>query len=207
MSPSFSWERAAKIQESLATLISRANPQKLKPSTVGGADAAYKGERAAVAVAVCSYPGLELVEKRAAILARAVPYRPGFLGFSEGPLIIRAASLLSRRPDALLVDGHGQAHPRRFGLACHVGLALGMPTVGVAKRPLTGKVEGGSILDDEGRIIGQVIKRGVRTLYVSVGYKISLEDASAIVSGCLANGSPEPLRIAHQEAEKLKRSL
>jgi len=105
-----------------------------------------------------------------------------------------------------LVDAHGIAHPRRFGLACYVGLALNRPTIGVAKSLLYGQVEGSRVIDrEDGRILAELVKTpGGKTIYVSVGHKISLEDAVLIVKHCMGSGGPVPIRLAHDEVTKRK---
>ena len=105
-----------------------------------------------------------------------------------------------------LVDAHGIAHPRRFGLACYVGLALNRPTIGVAKSLLYGQVEGNMVVDrEDGCILAELVKTpGGKTIYVSVGHKISLEDAVLIVKHCMGSGGPVPIRFAHDEVTKRK---
>ena len=207
-SPPFNVEKAKEAQNRLARITEDAVCSQIEPTTVAGADVAYKGEMAAVAATILTYPSLRLLEKAGTIIHRRIPYRPGFLGFSEGPLIYQTVRKLSQRPDLLLVDGHGRAHPRRFGLACHVGIILDIPTVGVAKRLLTGNVVNNRIVDDKGQIIGQLFNReGMRTLYVSVGYKITLHDAIKIIRTCTIDGLPEPIKTAHQEATRIRGSM
>ena len=135
-----------------------------------------------------------------------VGYLPGFLGFREGPLVVRAVMRLKTRPDVFLVDGHGRAHPRRFGLACHVGLALDAPTVGVAKSPFYGNVTGNNVHAPNGRVVGKVLKAGSgKPYYVSTGHRVSLRDAVRVVRSCFVGNFPAPLRAAHMEAVRLKR--
>jgi deoxyribonuclease V len=131
-------------------------------------------------------------------------YVPGFLGFREGPLLVRIAEKIRQKPDVFLVDGQGAAHPRRFGLACHVGLALKKPTIGVAKSRLYGTANGSKILDPEGRVIGRILTARKRKFYVSVGHRISLETASSLVEKSIVNGDPSPLRQAHLESIRAK---
>jgi deoxyribonuclease V len=132
-------------------------------------------------------------------------YVPGFLGFREGPLLVRVAEELRVRPDVFLIDGQGVAHPRKFGLACHVGLALEKPAIGVAKSRLYGRSDHGRILDPGGEMIGRILTAGNRKFYVSVGHRISLETASDLVEKSIVNGHPSPLREAHLESIRAKK--
>ncbi len=105
-----------------------------------------------------------------------------------------------------MVDAHGCAHPRKFGLACFVGLALDRPTIGVAKNLLYGSVEGNRVLDERGRLIAEsmVLPGSGKTIYVSVGHKISLKDVVKLVKHCLTSHGPVPIRLAHEEVTKEK---
>jgi len=123
-------------------------------------------------------------------------------------VVLRAIRALQANDYVCLVDAHGVAHPRRFGLACYVGLALDRPTIGVAKSLLYGQVEGNRVMDKEGRILAELVKTpGGKTIYVSVGHKISLKDAALIVKGSMGSGGPIPIRLAHDEVTKRKWQL
>lgn len=145
----------------------------------------------------------------------AFPYIPGYLGFREVPALVAAWARLDPRPDILLVDGQGLAHPRGVGLACHLGLVLGVPTIGVAKSLLVGAGEPGPDPGDtapilwQGRSIGTALRtrRGARPIYVSVGHRIGLPSALAILAR-LADGRrlPPPIRAAHAAANAARRS-
>ncbi len=133
-------------------------------------------------------------------------YVPGFLGFREGPLLAGITTRLEIAPDVFLIDGHGLAHPRGFGVACHVGLALDKPTIGVAKSLLYGRIQKGEILAGEGNIIGRILttRRG-RKYYVSIGHRISLPTAFRIVRRSIVDGFSAPLRAAHLNSITFKR--
>jgi len=138
----------------------------------------------------------------------SVEYRPGFLSLREGPILLAAARKLRVAPEAYLVDGHGRAHPRRFGLACHVGLALVKPTVGVAKSVLIGKVIESTLVDDKGTVTARILRdQAKRSYYVSVGHLISLDDAFRLVQLCLSGSDISPLSAAHVEAARLIRGF
>src|SRR5256712_10702783 len=144
-------------------------------------DAAYEGDTAFVAASVWDATNMEIIETATTVDGVSTKYVPGFLGFREGPLLVRIAEKIRQKPDVFLIDGQGVAHPRRFGLACHVGLALERPTIGVAKSRLYGKTDDGKILDPEGVEIGRIVTTHGRKFYVSVGNRISLGTASNVV--------------------------
>lgn len=182
---------------------------------VGGADMAFRSGSnfATAAVALVSFPELELCEYAIARAPVQFPYVPGLLSFRETPPILEALAKLPRLPDLLLCDGHGYAHPRRFGMACHVGVLTGIPSIGVAKTLLVGThgklpVARGSWLPllDQKEIIGAAVrtKAGVKQIYVSIGTGISLETAIDRVLQCSRFRVPEPLRRADHLAEKHK---
>jgi len=177
--------------------------------SVAGVDASY--DRTAgttrAAVSVHGFPGLEPLARRALRRRTRFPYVPGFLSFREAPALLAALAGLRRRPDLILCDGQGLAHPRRFGLACHVGVLLDVPSIGVAKSRLVGvhapvpEARGAWVpLRDAGETIGAVLRTraGVRPVYVSVGHRVGLETAIALVLRCAPRHRlPEPIRRAH----------
>jgi deoxyribonuclease V len=170
-------------------------------------DAAYQGDNAFVAASVYDVTNMEIIETATIVDRTSTRYVPGFLGFREGPLLVRVAKRIRQKPDVFLIDGQGVAHPRRFGLACHVGLALDRPTIGVAKSRLYGKADDSMILDPEGTVIGTILRARNRKFYVSIGHRISLETASDLVEKSIINGHPSPLRHAHLESNRTKESV
>ena len=172
---------------------------------------------ATAAVVVLSYPELEPVEEKTVSGRIDFPYVPGLLSFREAPLITRAFEHLTVTPHLVIVDGQGIAHPRRFGIAAHLGLILDTPTIGCAKSRLCGTCEepapeAGCFtgLRDGEEVIGAVVRtrRGVRPVYVSVGHKISLEQAVEwTLKCCKGFRLPEPTRLAHQLAGKRQREI
>lgn len=177
--------------------------------TVAGIDVSLKDEGQA-AVAVLTFPELEVVEQVVATAPLNFPYVPGLLSFRESPLVLAALERLQTRPDILMVDGQGRAHPRRFGIACHLGLLTGIPSLGVAKSVLCGRFdelgeEAGSSahLIHRGETIGMAYRSKVRTnpLIISIGHRISLGTAVALVKHCVTTYRlPEPTRAAHNFA-------
>jgi deoxyribonuclease V len=179
---------------------------------VAGVDVGFEsqGRITRAAVAVLSYPDLQPLEQSIARLPTTFPYIPGLLSFRELPAILQALSKLSLPPDILLCDGQGRAHPRRFGLACHLGVYTGIPAVGVAKTRLIGShaevpnEKGGWVpLIDKGETVGAVVRTryDVKPLYISIGHKISLPRAIELVLGCTTRYRlPETTRAAHKLA-------
>ncbi len=165
---------------------------------------------ARAAVVVLSYPGMELVGGRVVRRKVNFPYIPGLLSFRESPLILAACEELKLEPDLILVDGQGLAHPRRFGLASHLGVILDKPTIGCAKSRLCGHHEevGPELGDwvelvDKGEVIGAVLrtKRDSRPLYISIGHKVDLKTALKwTLNCCRGYRLPEPTRLAHLAA-------
>lgn len=175
--------------------------------TVAGLDVAYgAGDRTAAAVVVMGYPSLNIVEESVVNAGIQFPYVPGLFAFRELPPLVDALRGLSVTPDLLVCDGQGTAHPRRFGLACHLGVITGLPAIGVAKTMLVGThppvaVELGSwsAISDQDEIIGRALRtrRAVKPVYVSVGHKIGLGQACEYaLSLCRGYRLPETTRRA-----------
>ncbi len=210
-------KRAKKFQEELKKKV-RIVPLKKVITCVAGVDAAFfgdKGERIIGAACLFRYPELTLIDTSYRIKKTTFPYIPGYLSFREGPVITEALKGLKKRPDICLFDGQGIAHPRGLGIASHIGVTLGIPTVGCAKSRLVGEYTGpgpkkgeSSLLVFEGRTVGAVLRSRdkVRPLFVSPGHRIDLEGALRIVKGCLGRYRvPEPLRCADLLTKKIKR--
>ena len=169
------------------------------------------------AVVVLTYPDLQLVEVSCARGEVRVPYIPGLLSFRETPVIMAALEKLKHTPDLFMVDGQGIAHPRRFGIASHIGVLYDVPSVGVAKSRLVGEhdepAQGrGSVapLIHHGRVVGAVLRTrsGVKPVYVSVGHRVSLDYAVELVLNCCTRYRlPEPTRLAHIEVNRFRRSI
>ncbi len=180
--------------------------------TVAGIDCGFEkdGTITRAAVAVLTFRDLQLVDHALARRPTTFPYIPGFLSFREAPAVLDALEQLDTPPDLLLCDGQGLAHPRRFGLACHLGVLAGVPAIGVAKTLLVGKhtpvaPERGAWepLMDRGEVIGAALctRPGTKPLYISVGHRISLPTAIAYVLHCTTKYRlPETTRYAHKLA-------
>ena len=179
---------------------------------IAGADVAFidAGRTARAAIAVLSFPGLDLIEQAIAERPCDFPYVPGLLSFREVPVLLQALEGLSVWPDLMLCDGQGYAHPRRLGLACHLGLMADLPTIGVAKTRLIGRhgpVPAGhgdwTALVDKEETIGAVLRTrvGARPLFVSIGHRVSLPSAVRFVMACTTRYRlPETTRAAHRLA-------
>jgi deoxyribonuclease V len=201
-------EQALEIQHNLAQQVILYNAV-LSPRFIAGLDVSVNKANEAVAVAVVlNYPELNVVETAVAKGKVSFPYIPGLLSFREVPLTIEAFAKLSLDPDLVMVDGQGIAHPRRIGLASHLGLVLNKPTIGCAKSPLFGVFKEPeneaarftNIEDKDGHIIGAVVRTrtGVKPLFISIGHKIDLPSAVRWVLKCCRNYRlPEPTRQAH----------
>ena len=177
---------------------------------VAGADiATYKDSAKGFAgVVVMTYPELHVVERRGAEMELTFPYIPGLLAFREAPVLLEAFRQLEHEPDLILIDGQGLAHPRRFGIACHLGLLLDKPTIGCAKSRLFGHHEepaGGKgrfayLYDDQKKVIGAVVrtKDNTNPIYLSIGHKVDLPTAiQYALTCCRGYRIPEPTRQAH----------
>ena len=178
--------------------------------TVGGVDVSVKGQEARAAIVVLGYPDLSPQDMAIAQLSLRMPYVPGLLSFREAPAILDALDRLEHLPDVLIVDGQGWAHPRRMGLATHLGVLLDHPTIGCAKSRLCGhhqdpghqRGDWAPLCDGE-EVIGAVVRTrsNVKPVFVSVGHKIDLKAAIAYVLGCCTRYKlPETTRWAHRVA-------
>jgi deoxyribonuclease V len=200
---------AVAIQRDLRRSIVPEFPPR-KVEIVAGVDMSVRGQEARAAVVALSYPELTPLEQATAEVPITMPYIPGLLAFREGPAVLAACARLALEPDLLVFDGHGLAHPRRFGIACHMGVLLDRPSIGCAKSRLCGEhdeppVEAGShtLLRDGGEVIGAVVRTrsGVRPVFVSIGHRVDLDAATQyILNCCRGYRLPEPTRLAHQAA-------
>jgi deoxyribonuclease V len=198
------------LQEKLVYRIrTRALPAKVR--LVAGADMAFSREMDLFfgAVVVLSFPELELVECVSSRVRPTFPYVPGLLSFREGPVLLPAFRKLAHTPDVVIFDGHGLAHPRRLGLASHLGLWLGVPSVGCAKSRLVGEHEEPGIrkgrttkLWDKGEQVGLVVRTRdrVRPVFVSPGHLADMDSSTRLVLDCCTKYRlPEPTRLADIE--------
>jgi deoxyribonuclease V len=201
-------EEAVALQRELAARVVTDTPLN-ECQLVAGADVSYDRYSSTfyAGVVVLRTDDFRVVERRAAVAESTFPYVPGLLSFREAPVLLRALELVESEPDAVLCDGQGIAHPRRLGLASHVGLWLDRPCLGCAKSKLTGRyTEPGphagdrSPLTDRGVRIGSVVrtKDGVQPVFVSPGHRIGLDSSVRwVLATCRRHRLPEPTRLAH----------
>ena len=215
-----SYSEARECQKDLASKV-RFTPLKKPLKLIAGIDCAFNkdGKKIIAAVVVLKLPDFALIETASAVRKVTFPYIPGLLSFREAPVCIAAVARLKSKPDVFMIDGQGIAHPRRLGLAAHLGLFFDKPTIGCAKSRLTGTYEepplrkGAYTLlkdtrDTPGRqceTIGAVLRTrtNVKPVFVSVGNKCLLKDAIEITLACAVKYRlPEPTRLAHQLVSK-----
>ena len=210
----FTIEEARDLQVSLREKV-RITPLKKDPGYVAGVDAAFSEDKVFAAACLYLFPELALLEERSAVRKLSFPYVPGYLAFREGPAIMAALELLPRRPDLILVDGQGIAHPRGMGIASYLGVLSGIPAIGCAKSRLVGehgepgrKKGDWSPLRFENKTIGAVLRTrdDTRPLFISPGHKIDLDSSIRLALDCTgAFRIPEPLRCADMLSKKIKK--
>ena len=210
-----SYSRAIALQKSLSRKVQLFELRK-QPKIVAGIDCAFSRDKKKIfaCAVLLKLPDFELIETAIAKQKLTFPYIPGLLSFREAPACISAVKKLKHQPDAFLIDGQGIAHPRRLGLAAHLGLFFDKPTIGCAKSRLIGSfeepaIEKGSfsLLKDGREVIGAVVRTrtNVKPVFVSVGNKCLLKDAIKITLDCTSRYRiPEPARLAHQLVSTLK---
>lgn len=202
---------AIALQRVLATQLDHTRPLDLNQvHIVAGVDVSVQNNISTAAVVALTFPDLRVIEVVTAQIPTPFPYVPGLLTFREGAAILAAQAKLTVQPDAYLFDGMGRIHPRRIGVASHLGLWLGKPTVGVGKTHFLGDYEtpaeeagAWSVLTDKGEVLGAVLRTRARVkpVYVSSGHLIALESALNLVIACTTRYRlPEPIRAAHNAA-------
>jgi deoxyribonuclease V len=217
-----SYADARAVQTELARRVEFVSFRPKEPFLVAGIDCAFNEQRATsnqqpvviAGIVVMQVPDFKVVETTHAACEVTFPYIPGLLSFREAPACIAAVQKLKCQPDLIIVDGQGIAHPRRLGIAAHLGLFFDCPTIGCAKSRLIGEHKTPGIhkgafasLTDKDEIIGAVVRtrRNVKPVYVSVGNKCMLDDAIELVLRCTTRYRlPEPTRLAHQLVTQLK---
>ncbi len=215
---SLSPKEAIALQKRLASEV-RIQPLATRFKIIGAADISYCRHTGCLIAVILSFkwPSLDLIESVHHVCKVSFPYVPGLLSFREVPPLIEAYREIGQKPDVLLCDGQGIAHPRKLGFAAHLGLCLGIPTVGCAKSRLCGDHErltlrkGRSVpLLLDGEQVGLVFcsRDGVKPIYISPGHLSDIASSKRLVSRCLRRYRiPEPLRVAHIEANRIRQEL
>jgi deoxyribonuclease V len=195
----------------------RIEPLAGKPSLIAAADASFLEDRVIAVAALFTYPELEFLDEASVVEKAPFPYVPGFLAFREGPAVIKAIGQLKHKPDLLILDGQGIAHPEGMGLASHVGVLLGTPSIGCAKSRLVGeyrepglKKGSRSVLKYKAEAVGAALrtKDGTRVIFVSPGHRVTISDAVKIALSC-ARGYRviEPIRYVDSKTKRMRRGL
>jgi deoxyribonuclease V len=196
-------------------------PLKKTPEFIAAVDASFTGQDVIGIACLYTYPELSYIGYETSFKKITFPYVPGYLTFREGPAVVEALNTLKSslkiRPHLILVDGQGIAHPKRTGIAAHIGVLLNMPTIGCAKSRLIGEykepgTEKGdwSLLKYKGKVIGAVLRTraNITPVFVSTGHRIDLKGSIEIVLGCTGKYRiPEPLRMADFLSKKIKREF
>ena len=201
--------QAIRLQETLRAHVV-VEPVHFPLDRIAGADVSFRDGLARAAVVVLDYATLQPIEQSVVETRVSFPYVPGLLAFREAPAVLAALERLHAAPDLFMVDGHGLAHPRRFGLACHLGVLLDWPVIGCGKSVLVGRHlppqdNPGSVTDlvDNGEVVGATVRtrKGATPVIVSIGHRVDLASAIRVVLDC-ARGYrlPEPARLAHRLA-------
>jgi deoxyribonuclease V len=215
-----SWEvspqEAIKIQKDLKSNISLKKSFN-KIDKIAGVDVSYYQNKMIAGVIIFKFPNLKIIERQSFVASINFPYIPGLLTFREGPSILSAFKKIKNEPDIILFDGQGIAHPRRMGIATHLGLFLDRPTIGCAKSRLSGKyISVGEQKGDytplkEGEeVLGVVLRtrKGVKPIFLSPGHKIDLPDSIEIVLKCIVKYRlPLPVREAHIFVNQIRNNL
>ncbi|MEM4271894.1 MAG: endonuclease V [Candidatus Pacearchaeota archaeon] len=174
--------------------------------TIAGFDIAFYGDKIVCAAVVLDAKTMKVLESKHSVTNAPMQYIPAYLAFREGPAIIQTYFDLELEPDVIMIDGHGMAHPLKCGLATYVGVELGKPTIGVAKKLLIGEEKDSKIIAGEETIgVAVKTKEHARPVYVSVGHNISIEGAEKLVKQCIVfpHKMPEPLHYAHRLANSI----
>ena len=194
---------AIKMQEEFAAkVITEDKVEKIK--SVCAVDVAYENEIANAAAVIMDVKTFKVLEHAVSRTEVKAPYISGLLMLRESEPVLAVLKMLKGKFDVLLVDGNGQLHPRKYGLACHLGILLNVPTIGVAKSLLCGKIKGNSV-ELDGKILANIIERKrEKKIFVSVGHKISLKSATRLAESLIKEGEwlPEPLRLADKYSKE-----
>jgi deoxyribonuclease V len=207
-------EDAKAVQLDLVKKVHLA-PLRKEPSLIAGIDAAFMDNKIIAVACIFDYPEINLIERAYAVRRVTFPYIPGYLSFREGPAILDVLKKLKNKTDLIIFDGQGIAHPKKFGLASHIGVLLDIPSIGCAKSRLVGqfrepgtKKGNSTFLSYKGEQVGAVLRTrtNVKPLFVSPGHKIDLDSSVRIVINCTTKlRLPEPTRCADSYSKEVKK--
>lgn len=175
---------------------------------IGACDHFIADDKLYSGIVVLEYKTMKIVDQAYAVADVKMPFIPGLQGYREGPAIVEAFGKLEVKPDLLLVDGHGIAHPRKIGIASHVGLLLDIPTIGIGKKLIVGDVKEGKVwYDREIRGFEVITKEHALPIYVSPGHKVSLGSSLSVVKDCIKGHKlPEPCQMCHKYLNRIKKN-
>lgn len=207
----------AKIVQASLTDKVKIIPLRKSPQFIAGVDAAFTEDKVIGIACLYKYPEMILLAEAFAIMKCLFPYIPGFLSFREGPAIVEAVRKLKIKPDVIIFDGQGIAHPKGLGIASHIGVLLNIPAIGCAKSRLTGEYREPGIrkgtsspLRLKGRTIGAVLRTrdNVKPVFISPGHLVDLKSSIGIVLGCISKFRiPEPVRRADILSKQMRREI
>jgi deoxyribonuclease V len=213
VSVALDYERAKRAQAELSKRVKEVDEIEYPIRYAAGVDVAFKGGLAIGSAVVVEYSSLRVVEEKIAVTEVSIPYVPTFLAFREVPPALRALRMLSTNYQVLFVDGNGRLHPLKAGFACHLGVIMDKPTIGVAKKLLLGELKW--VSEDEaevmvgGEVLGYALRLSRKIVYVSVGHKVTLQTAVNLTKAFTRRGAslPEPLARAHALSVRGRDSL
>jgi len=203
-------KRAKIAQKIISSKIILSNAFNEPIKHIGGVDVSFLKSQMIGSAVVLSFPELKIVEQKVVSVEVRVPYIPTFLAFREVPAMIKAIKSLRIRPEIYFIDANGILHPRKAGEASHVGVVLDIPTIGIAKSLLCGKVIGEGRIRRvilRGEVVGYEVKTNLKPIYVSPGHRVSLETTLDLTLKVTKHRIPEPIRVAHIVANEAKRKM
>ncbi|MBT6519554.1 endonuclease V [Candidatus Woesearchaeota archaeon] len=176
---------------------------------IAGVDQAFIDDKIISGIVVLDIKTMEIVDKKYAVVETEIPYIPGYMAYREAPAVVEAFHKLTKKPDLLVIDGNGILHPRRIGMATHIGILLDTPTIGVTKSQSIGELKEDTVyVEKEARAKKIATKEHANPIFISPGHKISLKTSIEIIKDMMKGHKlPEPLHIAHSYSNKIKKKL
>ena len=201
-------QKAKRIQDELSKKVITKDVLPKDLRKICGVDVSYKNNRAYCSSIILDAKNMQVIETVHSSLKVEYDYIPGLFMLREAKPILKTIKKLKTKFDVLLVDGHGQLHPRRCGLACYIGIMIEKPTIGVAKNLLCGNQRADSKIELDGKVMGQSIKLKNKTIFISIGHMISLKTACKIIKNSILMDKwyPQPLYLADKFSKKLRKS-